>query len=64
MLPQHKGFSLINAKEVFLQGIGAEAQRRAARNAKEDGAAAGAYQHRSRRSAVESPVPKVYGQVK
>ncbi|XP_046891253.1 sortilin-related receptor isoform X1 [Hypomesus transpacificus] len=62
MLPQHKGFSLINAKEVFLQGIGAEAQRRAARNAKEDGAAAGAYQHRSRRSAVESPVPKVYGQ--
>ncbi|XP_029570089.1 sortilin-related receptor-like [Salmo trutta] len=61
LLPQDRGFSTVNAKEEFIQGIGADAKRRAARSARED-IAPGMYQHRNRRSAVEPPVPKVYGQ--
>lgn len=62
LLPQDRGFSTVNAKEEFIHGIGADAKRRAARSARED-IAPGMYQHRNRRSAVEPPVPKVYGQV-
>ncbi|CAB1348796.1 unnamed protein product [Coregonus sp. 'balchen'] len=61
LLPQDRGYSTVNANEEFIHGIGADAKRRAARNTRED-RASGMYQHRNRRSAVEPPVPKVYGQ--
>ncbi|XP_029628708.1 sortilin-related receptor isoform X2 [Salmo trutta] len=61
LLPQDRGFSTVNANEECIHGIGADAKRRAARNARED-RASGMYQHRIRRSAVQPPVPKVYGQ--
>ncbi|KAL0973055.1 hypothetical protein UPYG_G00198300 [Umbra pygmaea] len=63
LLPQDRGFSSVNANE-FTHGISATAKRRAARNviAREDSQSSGMYQHRNRRSAVEQPLPKVYGQ--
>ncbi|KAK6296810.1 hypothetical protein J4Q44_G00329520 [Coregonus suidteri] len=61
LLPQDTGFSTVNANEEFIHGIGTDAKRRAVRSARED-RASGMYQHRNRRSAVEPPVPKVYGQ--
>lgn len=57
LLPQDRGFSTVNANEECIHGIGADAKPRAAHNAR------GMYQHRIRRSAVQPPVPKVYGQV-
>lgn len=66
MLPQDSGFYTINANKELVHGVVAAAPklRRAVRSAREDGVASGAYQqHRHRRSATESAVPKVYGQV-
>uniref|UniRef100_A0A6Q2ZM28 Sortilin-related receptor n=1 Tax=Esox lucius TaxID=8010 RepID=A0A6Q2ZM28_ESOLU len=63
LLPQDKGFSFVNAN-AFIHGISTSGKRRAARNVgtSEDRLSSGMYQHRNPRSAVEPPVPKVYGQ--
>lgn len=68
MLPQNTGFFTIEANEDLADGDGggaaAPALPLAARIAAEGGSHSGAYpQHRSRRSAGESTMLKVYGQV-
>lgn len=68
MLPQNRGYFTIDASEDLLDGDGggaaAPALRLAARSAAEGGRDSGALPlHRSRRSAGESTMPKVYGQV-
>lgn len=68
MLPQSRGFFTIEANEDFPGGDGggaaAPALPMAARSAAEGGSHSGAHPlHRSRRSAGESTMPKVYGQV-
>lgn len=68
MLPQNRGFLTIEANEDLPDGDGggaaAPALPLAARSVAEGGSDSGAFpQHRSRRSAGESTMPKVYGQV-
>lgn len=68
MLPQNRGFFSIEANEDLPDGDGGGAAAPplplAARRAFEGGWDSGAYPlHRSRRSAGESAMPKVYGQV-
>lgn len=63
MLPQDRGFFTVEANADPAGGDGA-ASLLAARAAAEGGSDSGAYPpHRSRRSAGESAMPKVYGQV-
>uniref|UniRef100_A0A4W4GF62 Sortilin-related receptor n=1 Tax=Electrophorus electricus TaxID=8005 RepID=A0A4W4GF62_ELEEL len=57
VLPQARGFSLVNVREEVVQGLGSET--RIVRFAREVQAAPTV--HRNRRSPAESPVPKVYG---
>lgn len=69
MLPQNRGYFTLNANEGSLDegggGAAAAALRLAAGSVTEHGPDSGAFpQHRSRRSAGESALPKVYGQVK
>lgn len=68
MLPQYRGYFTIDANEDLLDADGGGAAAPAMRLAAHGGAEGGSYssalpQHRSRRSAGESAMPKVYGQV-
>ncbi|XP_035241564.1 sortilin-related receptor-like [Anguilla anguilla] len=60
MLPQDRGFSWVSANEIQL-GANGEAITQTLRGESGGRTASAAHQHRSRRSAAESPLPKVYG---
>ncbi|XP_036392634.1 sortilin-related receptor-like isoform X1 [Megalops cyprinoides] len=58
MLPQDRGFSWVSAND---RQLGVETRRSGLLGGSERKAASATHQHRDRRSAAESPLPKVYG---